>query len=86
MRRKRLAQRGYGIFSGEVVDAAVAFSFAEHRKDRRGRDFGRFDELHQTGNVAGTLGRYTQYVYREHAHSPSPLDQKINRRSVQPMA
>ena len=88
MRRQRLAQGGQRVFAGEIVDAAVALGLAEHREDGRGIDFAGLDERHEPGHVARTFGRNADHVDRDRAiaHSASPLDQKINRRSAKPMA
>jgi hypothetical protein len=87
IRRQRIAQDRHSIFAGEIVDPAVALGLAEHRQDRRRRDFTRLDKPHEAGNVAGALGRNAHHINRNrrHGYSASPVDQKINLGSVQPM-
>ncbi|MGY4284951.1 hypothetical protein ACVWXO_004171 [Bradyrhizobium sp. LM2.7] len=56
MRRQRRAQRGNGVFPGEIIDAAIALGFAEDRQDRCRIDRAGVDHAHEAGHVAGALG------------------------------
>ena len=87
MLRKSLAQGRHRIFAGKIVHPAVALSLAEYGQDRFRRDLPRFDEPQKARYVAGTLGGNANDVDRSCrlTHSASPFDQKINRRSVQPI-
>ena len=87
IRCERDAKRRHGIFAREIIHAAIALGFSEDGQDRCRLDFARFDKPHQTRDVAGTLGRDLENVYRcrAHAHSILPLCQKITRCSVHPI-
>ena len=87
MRRECIAQRGYRIFAGEIVDPAIALGLAEHGKNGRWSKLARVDKRHESRNVTGTSGGNADDVDRNRTpcHSASPLGQKINRRSVKPI-
>ena len=62
MRRKRVAQRGDGVFASKVVHPAVAFGLAQHRENGRRLERAAVDESHQAGNVSRPAGWNANHV------------------------
>ena len=81
IRRQGSVERGNGVFAREIVDAAIAFGFAQYRDDRLWIDFALLDQAQQVGDITGALGGNANDVDRCCAHALPPehlrADEKI---------